>query len=88
MDTVENNNFEPSKIKDILFSKDTISTLNKKLLEKFNLNEINKDSKRKVIDLLIKNMKTVYRALDHKKINQKNFNSILALFSEISLFTI
>ena len=85
MDTVENNNFEPSKIKEILFSKDTISTLNKKLLEKFNLTEINKDSKKKVIDLLIKNMKTVYRSLDHKKITQKNFNSIFTQYNKACL---
>jgi len=80
MDTVESSN-----IKDVLFSKDTISNLNKKLLEKFNLNDINKDSKKKVIDLLIKNMKTVYRALDLKKITKKNFNSIFAQYNKACL---
>ena len=71
MATVENNILDPVKIKDKLFSKDTISNLNKQLLEKFNLTETNKDSKKKVIDILIKNMKVVYKSIDIKKITQK-----------------
>ena len=48
-------------VTDTFFSKDNISTLNKRLLDKNNLLEINKDDKKKIIDLLIKNMKSVYK---------------------------
>ena len=83
MATVENNILDPGKIKDKLFSKDTISNLNKQLLEKFNLTEINKDSKKKVIDILIKNMKVVYKSIDIKKITQKNFSSNFAQYNKL-----
>jgi len=71
-------------ITDIFFSKDNISTLNKSLLEKNNLLEINKDGKKKIIDLLIKNMKSVYKSLDLKKINKKNIESIFQQFNKLS----
>ena len=71
-------------ITDIFFSKDNISALNKSLLEKNNLSEINKDGKKKIIDLLIKNMKSVYKSLDLKKINKKNIESIFQQFNKLS----
>ena len=71
-------------ITDTFFSKDNISTLNKRLLEKNNLLEINKDGKKKIIDLLIKNMKFVYKSLDLKKINKKNIDSIFQQFNKLS----
>ena len=71
-------------ITDTFFSKENISGLNKKLLEKNNLLEINKDAKKKIIDLLIKNMKLVYKSLDLKKINKKNFDSIYDQFNKSS----
>ena len=37
MDTVKIKNMSIAEIKEILFSKDTISALNKQVLEKFNL---------------------------------------------------
>ena len=85
MATVESNNLDSGKIKDILFSKDTISNLNKQLLEKFNLTEINKEGKKKVIDLLIKNMKVVYKSIDIRKITQKNFASIFTQYNKLCL---
>ena len=83
MATIELNG-QVKTITDTFFSKDNISTLNKKLLEKNNLNEINKDGKKKIIDLLIKNMKSVYKSLDLKKINKKNFDSIYEQFNKTS----
>ena len=67
-------NSQVKTISDTFFSKENISTLNKRLLEKNNLAEINKEGKKKIIDLLIKNMKTVYKSIDLKKINKKNFD--------------
>ena len=83
MATIELNG-QVKTITDTFFSKENISTLNKKLLEKNNLTEINKDGKKKIIDLLIKNMKLVYKSLDLKKINKKNFESIYQQFNKTS----
>ena len=83
MTTIELNS-QVKTITDTFFSKENISTLNKKLLEKNNLTEINKDGKKKIIDLLIKNMKLVYKSLDLKKINKKNFDSIYQQFNKTS----
>ena len=85
MDTVKIKSMSITEIKEILFSKDTISALNKQVLEKFNLTEVSKESKKKVIDLLIANMKIVYKSLDSKKINNKNINSVFTQFNKVKL---
>jgi len=77
-------NAQVKTITDTFFSKENISTLNKKLLEKNKLTEINKNDKKKIIDLLIKNMKIIYKSLDLKKINKKNFDSIYQQFNKTS----
>lgn len=69
-------------IQDIFFSKENIIGINKKLLEKHNLADVSKETKKKVIDLLIKNMKMVYKSIDLKKLNQKNLNSIFQQFNK------
>jgi len=85
MSTVEvSNTLSLETIQKTLFSKDNISGINKILLEKFNLGEIPKDNKKKVIDILIKNMKSVYKSLDLKKINEHNFQSIIKQFNKLS----
>jgi len=77
-------NGQVKTITDTFFSKENISSLNKKLLEKNKLTEINKNDKKKIIDLLIKNMKIIYKSLDLKKINKKNFDSIYQQFNKTS----
>lgn len=72
-------------IQDMFFSKENISSLNKKLLEKNRLNDIPKESKKQIIDLLIKNMKGVYKSIDVKRINKKNFDSIHQQFNNMCL---
>lgn len=72
-------------IQDMFFSKENISNLNKKLLEKNRLNDIPKESKKQIIDLLIKNMKGVYKSIDVKRINKKNFDSIHQQFNNMCL---
>ena len=83
MGTIELNG-QVKTITDTFFSKENISLLNKKLLEKNKLTEINKNDKKKIIDLLIKNMKIIYKSLDLKKINKKNFDSIYQQFNKTS----
>ena len=77
-------NGQVKTITDTFFSKENISSLNKKLLEKNKLTEISKNDKKKIIDLLIKNMKIIYKSLDLKKINKKNFDSIYQQFNKTS----
>ena len=64
------------QLQNIFFSKDCISGLNKLILQQNNLNNLNRDGKQEVINVLVKNMKTVYRSLDLGKINNTNFDSI------------
>lgn len=72
-------------VQDTFFSKENISTLNKKIIEKNNFHNIPKEGKKQIIDLIIKSMKTVYKSIDLRKINKKNFESIYNQFNQVSL---
>jgi hypothetical protein len=82
---VRNNNLDKKQIQDTLFSKDNISLLNNQILEKFKLKDTNKDNKKKIIEVLVKHMKFVYKSLDLSKINSANFKSIMNQFNKASL---
>ena len=73
------------QLQNIFFSKDTIATCNKSLLSQGNLNNISRESKQEVINLLVKNMKMVYRSIDINRINKNNFNSIYEQFKKNSI---
>ena len=73
------------QIQNIFFSKDTIATCNKSLLSQGNLNDVSRENKQEVINLLVKNMKMVYRAIDINRINKSNFNSIYEQFKKNSI---
>jgi predicted metalloenzyme YecM len=64
------------------FSKKTIAGLNKLMLQQSNYQNLNRDGKEKLINILIKNMKVVYRSLDSTKINKDNFTSIFDQFKK------
>ena len=72
-------------VQDIFFSKENISGINKKILEKNNFHDIPKEGKKQIIDLIIKNMKSVYKSIDLRKINKKNLESIFDQFNKVSL---
>jgi hypothetical protein len=72
-------------VQDLFFSKDNISSLNRQLLDKYNLNDISKDGKKQIIDLLIKNMKSVFRSIDQSKIGETNIKSIFGQFNKICI---
>jgi hypothetical protein len=76
---------EQTQIQNIFFAKDTISELNKTILQNQILQNLPRESKQEIIDILIKNMKTVYKNLDISKINQTNIQSIHGQFKKISL---
>ena len=80
-----NNSDRGEQLQNLFFSKDSISGLNKFLLQQNNLNNLNRDGKQEVINILVKNMKNVYRSLDLGKINNTNFDSIFKQFKEHSL---
>ena len=67
------------------FSKKTIAGLNKLMLQQSNYQNLNRDGKEKLINILIKNMKVVYRSLDSTKINKDNFTSIFDQFKKHSV---
>ena len=76
---------EQTQIQNIFFAKDTISELNKTILQNQILQNLPRESKQEIIDILIRNMKTVYKNLDISKINQSNIQSIHGQFKKISL---
>jgi hypothetical protein len=73
------------QLQSVFFSKDTIAGLNKVLMQQSNYQNLNREGKEKLINVLIKNMKTVYRSLDTSKINKENFNSIFEQFKKHSV---
>jgi hypothetical protein len=69
----------------IFFSKNIISSLNKILLKECNLYNINREGKQEIVNILIKNMKLVYKSINTEKINNNNFNSIFEQFKKHSI---
>ena len=67
------------------FSKETISGLNKLLLQNSSLQNLSRDGKQELINILIKNMKTVFKSIETSKINNNNFNSIFEQFKKFSI---
>ena len=51
-------------IRSEFFSKPTISSINKLLIQQLNLTNISKDIKKNIIDTLINNMKHVYKNMN------------------------
>lgn len=76
---------EQNQIQNIFFSKETISGINKILLQDSTLQNISREGKQEVINLLIKNMKAVYKNLETSKINKSNITSIFDQFKKISI---
>jgi hypothetical protein len=76
---------QASQFQNMFFSKDTISSLNKLLLQQTNVQNLSRDGKQELINVLIKNMKMVYKSIDLDKINNKNFDSIFNQFKKHSI---
>ena len=74
-----------NQIQNLFFSKDTISGFNKIILQDQTLQNLSRDGKQEIIDLLIKNMKSIYKNIDLSKINQTNYPSIFDQFKKISI---
>lgn len=67
-------------------SKENIGTLYKVVNKDHRFAPSNsKTDKKKVIDVLMKNMKKVYKSLDQSKINPNNYNNIFKQFNRLSI---
>ena len=76
------------QIQKIFFSKDIISNLNKLLNQEINPNNdinLTRELKQQLIDLLIKNMKSIFKSMDTSKISSSNLDSILDQFKNFSI---
>lgn len=74
-----------NSIQQVFFGKDTISGLNKIVLQDSSLQNLSRDGKQEIINILVKNMKNVYKNLDTGKINKTNFPSIFEQFKKITV---
>ena len=71
--------------KDIFLSKKNTLNLFKNVIKQNNLTDLKKDKKQVIVNVLIKNMKNVYKSIDTKKLNKNNIDSILEQFNSLSL---
>lgn len=73
------------EIQSMFFSRENISCLNKQLLNALNKINTDRDDKKHIIDILIENMKKVYKNLELTKITNDNFPSVFHQFKKYSL---
>ena len=71
--------------KDIFLSKNNTINLFKNIVSKNNLNNLTKQEKQKIVQVIIKNMKKIFKSIDLKKINKSNYESILEQFNSLTL---
>lgn len=71
--------------KDIFLSKNNTINLFKNIVSKNNLNKLTKQDKQKIVQVIIKNMKKIFKSIDLKKINKSNYKSILEQFNSLTL---
>jgi hypothetical protein len=69
-------------LKQEFFSKKNIKGLNSKLLNKNNLESISREEKKRIVNILIGNMKKIYKNIDAGRVNKSNLESIKNQFNE------
>jgi len=74
-----------NNIQNIFFSKDNISNINKIVIEETKLLNASRETKQEIVNILIKNMKQIYKSIDLTKINHSNMDSILQQFKKHSI---
>ena len=79
------NQSSSNQFQTLCFSKPTISDLNKILLQQNNATNVDKLIKEQIVNILVKNMKTIYKNIDTTKINNNNINSIFEQFKKHTL---
>ena len=73
------------QIQTMFFSKENISNLNKILLQQTNKQNIPRELKQEIINILIKNMKIIFKQIDLSKVNSNNINTLFEQFKNHSL---
>ena len=66
-------------------NKSNLSSLNKYVCKELNLYNNPKNEKKKILNLILGNMKKVYNKLDKNKINTNNYGKVLEIFNKYSL---
>jgi len=69
----------------LFFSKENITILNKQIIENLNLSDISDVMRKKILSILIDNMKIIFKSIDLTKINNNNINIILNQFKTHSI---
>jgi hypothetical protein len=73
------------QLQSVFFSKDTISELNKILLQQPKYQHLTRDGKRELINILVKNMKSIFRSIDLTKLSRQNIDSV---FEQLKIHSI
>ena len=71
--------------KSYFLSKKNTSEIYKKVIVNYNHVKLTKSDKGKIVNIIIKNMKDIFKSIDNKKINKKNIKSILLQFNKITI---
>ena len=68
-------------IQELFLSKKNISMLNRIILDRLELKNKPKNMKRQCVQILINNMKKVYKSIDKSRISDDNINSVLKQYN-------
>jgi hypothetical protein len=73
------------QIQSIFFSKESISNLNKIILDQCGLTNLTRDGKQEVVQILVKHMKQTYKKINLSSVTNANFDSIFKQFKSLCL---
>ena len=68
-------------IQELFLSKKNISMLNRIILDRLDLKNKPKNMKKQCVQVLINNMKKVYKSIDKSRISDDNINSVLKQYN-------
>ncbi len=66
-------------------ARDNITKLYKKISKKYQLKNKSKNEKQEILDILMKNMKKVYKSLDYDKINDRNLKKVEMQYNNLCI---
>jgi hypothetical protein len=74
-----------NNFRDLCFSKQTISNMSETIFQQNPNINLSRESKQKVIDVLVNKMKTIYKTIDQTKINNNNIGSIFEQYKQYTI---
>jgi len=66
-------------------SRENTSNIYKEVLKRNNLQALPKKTKEIIVNLLISNMKTIYKQIDSRKVNRNNIGTVMRQFNDMCL---